>query len=254
MIYVQILPCTDTACSDSPWDAVYNLQLTFCCILGIPSIGYSFLERYFRMDSMRFCSSRSWRLLIRLAHVALPVFFHCHCNRILCILSFGFLQESSFSISKLTFPSMRRQAPTEAKELPSRAIIWLMWSKSRSWHCNSANLLHASSLNIGGRSSSSVITDWLATPRCMGHSKKCLVARVLSQLHAFHPRTCHAHSWHACWSKHFLDTLDCLHGSQTNPYCMGAPRKGSKLAVYQIVRLTPFTWMGREKTATAWSK
>ena len=55
-----------------------------------------------------------------------------------------------------------------------------------------------------------------------------MLARVLSQLHGFHPRTCHAHFWHACWSKHFLDTLDCLHGSQTNPYCMRAPRSGNQ--------------------------
>ena len=130
--------------------------------INLPFIGYSFLERYVWMCSMRFSSSSAWRLLISLAHVALRVFFHCHCSRILCTLSFNFGHNTSFSISEITLPSMKRQAPTDAKEFPSRAIIRLMLSKSKSWHCNSANFSHASSLNMGGRSfSSTCMTDWL---------------------------------------------------------------------------------------------
>ena len=180
----------------------------------IPSIGYSFWERYIWMHSISFCLSISWRLLISLAQVALDVFFHCHCSRILCILSFNIGHDSSFSTSEMTSLLMRRQAPTEAKEFSSCAIIWLMWSKSKSWHCNSANLLHASSLNMGGRSSSSTMTDWLHH----GGTLEEMLARILSQLHAvtFHSRTCHAHSCHACW-------LHWHARSQTNPSCMGAP-------------------------------
>ena len=177
--------------------------------INLPFIGYSFLERYVWMCSMRFCSSRSWRLLIRLAHVALPVFFHCHCSRILWILSFNFGQEWSSSIPEITVPSIRRQAPTDAKEFSSRAIIRLMLSKSRSWHCNSANFSHASSLNMGGRSMTDLLlwgcntrANWIYSSYTV---KSCqhrgnTYAKVITHMHS-------RHAWGA-WSR--SDMLDAV--------------------------------------------
>ena len=162
----------DNTCSGSPWDAkavtivVTNALLSsplnqsgmqiFKHTLNCYNTPFTFWNRYSRMCFKIFWWSNTSRLLTSPVQVALLVFSNCHLDRTLCILS---LHNSLPCISEITFIWMRSQASTEAKELPSRSIIRLMWSKSRSWHCNLVNLLHDSSLNKGGRSSSSTMTD-----------------------------------------------------------------------------------------------